>query len=292
MRRAVVQCFIVNKSPQAQSVTEPPTITPPSSSLRHQRLGDHWTKFFIEQSSFPIFVTIQPNLWRAPSPVKVAPGTPATPANKAWAIFSTVFYRLDREWSGCDRVATLPPVTRLQGAGVMEKHFTNPHNHVLINCADQDDQEARGKFLFEFLDNVPKRRQDDRDEIWQQETWEAILQRGSISDDLIQDRTFSILTDIAPAGTAMVQVVRTEADLDTICRYMTKSWFQSQHQLATRAGQLTSEHAMDWKLLSDFHAPVPPSRQARRHRFDRKSGAVMSDTAHGVWKVRGRTIRK
>jgi hypothetical protein len=174
----------------------------------------------------------------------------------------------------------------------MEKHFTNPHNHVLINCVDQDDQEARGKFLLEFLDNVPKLRQDDRDEKWQRETWEAILQRGSISDDLIQDRSFSILTDIAPAGTAMVQLVRTEADLDAICRYMTKSWFQSQHQLATRAGQPTLEHAMDWKLLSDFHAPVPLHRQARRHRFDRKSGAVISDTANAVWKVRGRTIRK
>jgi hypothetical protein len=54
----------------------------------------------------------------------------------------------------------------------------------------------------------------------------------------------------------MVQLVRTEDDLEKVCRYMTKTWVQTQHQLAMQARTPADDPFMDWKLLRDFHAAV------------------------------------
>jgi hypothetical protein len=89
----------------------------------------------------------------------------------------------------------------------------------------------------------------------------------------------------------MVQVVRTEEDLDQVSRYMTKTWFQTQHQLASQTRMAADDWYMDWKLLAEFHATVDSRRVARQHRFDRRSGAVTRSSVTAVWKA-GRILRK
>jgi len=175
----------------------------------------------------------------------------------------------------------------------MEKHATNPHAHILLSCRDKNDQARRGDFLLEMLDNVPKPRRDWRDEQWQRERWASILGTAKASEDLLRDRTCTFLTDLAPAGTAMVQLVRTDEDLEKVCRYMTKTWFQTQHQLASQTRIAADDSYMDWKLLREFHARVDPARAARKHRFDRCSGAIVpSHSATGTWKALGRILSK
>jgi hypothetical protein len=176
---------------------------------------------------------------------------------------------------------------------VMEKHATNPHPHILLSSRDATDQSRRADFLLEMLDNVPKPRKDLRDEQWQRERWANILDTPTTGDELLRDRTCTLLTDLAPAGTAMVQLVRTEDDLEKVCRYMTKTWVQTQHQLASQARMAADDSYMDFKLLRDFHAPVDPARVARKHRLDRRSGAVLpSHGAASAWKALGRILSK
>ncbi len=245
-------------------------------------------QFFNERAKFPVFVTIQPNLASAPSPIKVAPGTPTTPANKTWAIVSTLFFRLDRKRTGCARPAILPPDERFQGSAILEKHDTNPHVHLLLRCHDNDDQAAKGEFLLEELDNVSKVRKDGRDEAWQRDVWEALLRRPCLPGD----RTLSMMTPIAPAGTAMVQIVRTEEDLRQVCRYMAKSCGQTQHQLSTRAAMAADDPFLDWKELDSFHAEVDPLGMARRHRLDPITGIIVPHTgANETWKAQGAKVR-
>jgi hypothetical protein len=206
-------------------------------------------------------------------------------------VVRTLFYRLDRERTGCPRPALIPPDQRFQGLGILEKAHTNPHVHLLLLCQNDVEQSTAADFLLEVLDNVPKKRSDPRDEQWQEEAWDRILKSGARGDDLLLCRKSSMLTALAPAGTAMVQLIRNAEDLEKVARYMTKSWFQSQHYLSTCPNDELVEQSMDWKLLSDFHAGVPLNRQARQHRIDRMSGNPLTKTASALWKSDGVRIR-
>jgi len=185
----------------------------------------------------------------------------------------------------------LPPDRRLGGIAVLEKPDTNPHIHMLLSSGDADEQSALAEFLLEVLDNVPKGRNDPWDERWQKEVWDRILIRGSAGDDLLLCRKYSMLTALAPAGTAMVQLVRDPSDLDEVARYMTKSWFQSQHRLTTSKCDTFVGKSLDWKFLSDFHASVPKDRQARQCRLDRNTGLPLTNSAHSSWKSHGVRIQ-
>ncbi|MES2255153.1 MAG: hypothetical protein V4559_08940 [Pseudomonadota bacterium] len=179
----------------------------------------------------------------------------------------------------------------MQGFAVLEKHDTNPHIHLLLRCQDGADQSDTAEFLLEVLDNVPKDRKDLRDERWQKDTWGEILKRGGRGPDLMPCRKSSMLTNVAPAGTAMVQIVRHEDDLGEVARYMTKTWSQSQHRLAGFASDVFVEQSTDWKFLDEFHASVDPSRIARQDRFDRITGALKPRAANASWKTNGVRIQ-
>jgi hypothetical protein len=292
-----VPCYTTassTKVPRRTAPRNPPTIPPPpSSSLRHQRLGDHWTKFFVEQSSFPVFVTIQPNFDRCSPRSSAAPSAGSFPnADKAWELLRPLFYQLDRLRTECPIPPYLRPDQRFQGIAVMEKHSTNAHIHLLLRCRDRLDQFSTAMFMLEMLDNVEKDRPDPHDNEWQRQAWDLIAAGRRWSKDPYWTRTSSVLKLLAPAGTAMVQMVRTSDDLERVCGYMTKTWYQSTHHLAARATIHAYDPVLDWKELREFHASVEDSKFARPYRIDPITGAVTLDLDKPiVWKSKGRVVR-
>lgn len=203
-----------------------------------------------------------------------------------------LFTRLDRNRTGCPVPTYLPPHLRFQGIAVLEKHVSNPHIHLLLRCQDWLDQFWAGVFLLEMLDNVDKDRADPRDDAWQNDTWDLVQDGAGWSKDLLWSRTSSILTYLAPAGTAMVQMVRTPKDLDKVCNYMTKTWYQSTHQLAARDVTRSYEPVHDWRQLSEFHETVPPSQYARIYRIEPETRTKILDLDMPfVWKTGGKKLR-
>jgi len=173
----------------------------------------------------------------------------------------------------------------------MEKHRVNAHVHLLLSFETWLDQFWAGMFLLEVLDNVEKDRTDPRDDEWQRETWDRVASGTGWSKEPSWSRTSSLLQPLAPAGTAMVQMVWTPDDLKKVCDYMTKTWFQSMDQLAARRTINSYDPVLDWKELREFHAAVEPSRIARLHRIDPATGGKILDLDNLVWKSKGRVVR-
>ena len=171
----------------------------------------------------------------------------------------------------------------------MEKHSTNAHIHLLLRCDDRLEQVLRSLFLLQMLDNVPRKRPTKWDDRWQREAWKVLIQLGGWSDDLLWGREDSVLTDLAPAGTAMVQFVNRPSDLRAVTGYMTKCWKESAHTLATRRELLAYEEAFDFKELREFHAPA--DEFARLDRIDPVTGSRVLDLDKPLrWKHRGRIV--
>jgi hypothetical protein len=173
----------------------------------------------------------------------------------------------------------------------MEKHSSNAHIHILQSFETWQEQFWAGMFLLEMLDNVDKARPDPRDDEWQRETWLQVAGGGGWSKDLLWTRTSSLLTPLAPAGTAMVQMVWTPRDLDRVCDYMTKTWYQSFDRLAARREVQAYDTALDWKELREFHATVDADRIARRYRIDPDTNAKVLDLDKPVWRSKGKVLR-
>jgi hypothetical protein len=213
-------------------------------------------------------------------------------ADRVWDLVQTVFFRADGLYNSISNAAYLPPWARFQGIGVLEKHKGNVHYHLLLDCLDPDDQFLRSLFLLEMFDNVAKHRDDLRDERWQREAWELIVAQGGWAEDLLWTRTSSILTPLAPAGTAMVQLVRTDEDRDTVCRYITKTWNDSTGTLADRKTVRCYDPTHDWKELSEFHSEMGHHRPARCSRIDPATGTVTLNLDKPLlWKQEGRVVR-
>ena len=175
---------------------------------------------------------------------------------------------------------------------VLEKHSSNAQIHLLLRCQDWSDQFWTGMFLLEMLDNVDKERRDASDDYWQHSTWELVEAGFRSSKDLLWTRTSSILTPLAPAGTAMVQMVRSAADLEKVCDYITKTWNQTTHQLASRLTTANYDQVLDCKLLSEFHQTVDPAKYARIWRIDPRTGGRVLDLDMPLaWKSMGRVLR-
>jgi hypothetical protein len=288
----VVQYSYFNKKCPARSPGTHTIPPPPSQSLRQQRLGDHWAKFFFEQAKFPILVTIQPNFDSCPSPSLAASGGASTGyAEKVWDMVRVLFHRLDRIHTGCPSPAYLPSHERFQGIAVMEKHRINAHVHLLLSFENWFDQFWAGMFLLEVLDNVEKQRLDPRDDEWQRDTWDLVVSGTGWSKDPSWSRTSSLILPLAPAGTAMVQMIWTPDDLKKVCDYMTKTWYQSTDQLAARRAIQSYDPVLDWKELREFHASVEPPRIARLYRIDPATGAKILDLDNLIWKSKGRVVR-
>jgi hypothetical protein len=146
--------------------------------------------------------------------------------------------------------------------------------------------------LLEMLDNVDKVRSDPRDDDWQHETWDLIQGGAGWSRDLLWSRTSSVLTLLAPAGTAMVQVVRTRKDLQKVCDYLTKTWHQSSHQLASRDVTRSYDAALDWTELCEFHTSMPPSQYARCYRIEPGTRTKILNLDNPIiWKSGGKKLR-
>jgi hypothetical protein len=73
---------------------------------------------------------------------------------------------------------------------------------------------------------------------------------------------------------------------------MTKTWFQSTHNLAARATVQSYDPVLDWKELREFHASVAVSSFARPYRIDPITGVETLYLDNPiVWKSKGRVVR-
>jgi hypothetical protein len=270
-------------------------LQPKSLPLRQQRLGDHWAEYLQDRVRYAILVTIQPNFdWGGPCHVRaVQSSSSAFPnADNLWDLIKTIFFRLDCFYNSISNAAYLPSRARFQGVGILEKHRDNVHCHLFLNCLNPTDQFFRSLLLLELLDNVVKDRNDDRDDRWQREAWELITAKGGWSEDPSWTRTSSILAPLAPAGTAMVQLVRTDEDRAKVCRYITKTWNDSIASLADRRSVGCYDPAQDCRELDEFHSDIGRTAPARYYRIDPATGSLSLDFDKPiVWKQRGRVVR-
>jgi hypothetical protein len=202
---------------------------------------------------------------------------------------NTLTYRLGQFRSGCSRPQFLGAADRLQGVAVLEKCHGNIHAHVLFDCANAWDKLWTAVILFDLLDTVPDNSTDPLDDAWRKDMWQMLMQRGWLSQ-MGRSRTYSpLLYDLAPGGTAMVQVIQTSEDLERVCKYMTKEMIGSSSDLARLNPYWARKADLQFRLLSDFHAPI--EKPASRIRIDPRTGCktLNLDDPH-PWKWCGKRL--
>jgi hypothetical protein len=198
----------------------------------------------LSNTAYPVFVSIQPNFaWSQPDRVNRGDG-PTMVRN----LLRDLFYRLDRDHTGCPKPEYLPPISRFNGFVVVEKPKTSPHAHVLISCVDGFEQLGQALTLFKLLDNVTMR----TDQEWAESAWRFVT-AYSAPHESRTDRKYSLLTGLAPAGTAMVQRILGAADHERVARYMTKTCYQSG----------IGGEDLDFFELRDFFPVIPKKLHAR-----------------------------
>lgn len=214
------------------------------------------------------------------------PGS-TSPTDPAWAALQKLLYRLDKRLTGCPKPAYLPPKKRLQGFAVLEKIQSNIHYHILIDCPDAADQVWTAIQLFEALDTAPVERCDHA---WQQETWEALVDRGWIRE-VGRDRTHSpFLAAIMPRATATVQLVKSDDDREKTCRYITKELGAGTLELANASDHWAAKSDLQIRALKEWHAPIQPNRYARNYSVDPDTGTLILNLDKPTWKVAGKTL--
>jgi len=240
-------------------------------------LGDTYADFLASLVAYPIALTIQPQF---------GPSDGATGSARVRDLTKRLFYDLDERYTSCPQPRWLSHAQRFGGFVVAEKCSVSPHVHMLLSCRSQADQESRSTFLLEVIDNVTKERPDPRDDHWQRVTREYI-RTHPWSRDRYWAPNESLVTQLAPKATAMVQLILTEADSRRWAGYLTKAWGYSPASLALRQRVPVQEPALDWFELRDFFPPEPVPA-ARNWKSD-PDGSMIWDFN---WRLPGKGILK
>ena len=183
------------------------------------------------------------------------------------ATLEGLFHDLDAERTGCPRPSVLPPAMRHQGFIILEKRDGNIHAHILVSCRDLQHQFFTSMSLFKLLDNVPER-EDPRDDAWQRDMWKLLCDRREMKD-LSRTRSYApLLAKWTPGATAMVQVVRTDHDLQQVARYITKEAPRGHNARPSAGG---ADQDFMFHELRDFH-PSDLKNPASCIRIDPRTG--------------------
>lgn len=230
--------------------------------------------------TYPIALTIQPNFgWceRDTGSVRVRELT------------SQFFYNLDELYTRCPQPQWLPHNKRFNGIVVVEKRKASPHVHIILSCASSLEREGRSTFLLEVADNVTKRRDDPRDEEWQQRTREFISRHPWSSTRPYLPKE-SLITRFAPKATVMVQINFGAEDARRWAGYMTKYCTYSANTSASRRFTPSNEVHLDWFELREFFKPEPcPPARAWTWGSD---GKPTVDLNNITWRVPSRGVLK
>jgi hypothetical protein len=146
--------------------------------------------------------------------------------------------------------------------------------------------------LFEALDTVNKDRRDPRDDEWQLDAWQCLVQR-QWTIDAERTRTHSpFLSKLCPGGTGMVQIVRDVADRHRVVRYLTKELSSSSLELAYLNSHWAERADFLARELRDFHSDQGAKRPASRIRTDPDDGSQSLDLDDlQPWKWRGKRLK-
>jgi hypothetical protein len=205
-----------------------------------------------------------------------------------WTFVSTLGCLLDQSLTGCPKPGLLGPKDRLQGYAVLEKLNTNPHVHLLVHCETATDQFWTAIRLFELLDTVPWRRQDNE---WQMDCWKTLTTKGWLTD-AARTRKFSpLLHRLAPGATATVQIARTIPGHGNVFEYLTKELGDATLDLAYKSPYWGDKAQLHIRQLREFHSALGYKAPASRVRRGLTGALTLNLDDPNPWKRKGERIR-
>ena|SRR3569833_621730 len=269
-----------------------PIPPPPSATHRQTPLRDQTASYLAGLATYPVFLTVQPNLGHA-APLRVSTGlVKATPEDQVWSFVRTLAYRVDQVRWRCCKPELLGPDRRLQGFVILECRNGNIHAHILITCTDWWDQFWTSLALFDLLDTVSGSHTDLAGDTWREEAWSLLTDKGWLTEQG-RTRTHSpLLHKLAPGATAMVQRVRSAEDKERVCHYMTKEMAGSSPALARQSEFWAAKADLCIRELKEFHPPLGGKKPASLVRTHPETGAQTLDLDRlDAWKCGGRLVR-